>query len=115
MTRRVLTAEVTRGRVQGRPILGWMDGMKVAMGNRGMTVDAARQCAKDRKEWKDLAAGIHVTESVSSGHFCVALCSFRPPSRVLVGYHLERGGMPLLDAVLINCYKSATTENGQVK
>ena len=34
--------------------LGWMDGVKVALGNRGMTVDAARQCAKDRKEWRAL-------------------------------------------------------------
>ena len=27
------------------------------------------------------------------------------------GYHLERGGMPLHDAVEINCKKGATTEN----
>ena len=27
----------------------WMDGVKVALGNREMTVEAARQCAKDRK------------------------------------------------------------------
>ena len=26
-------------------------------------------------------------------------------------YHLERGGMPLHDAVGINCIKGATTEN----
>ena len=32
-------------------MLGWMDGVKVALGNRGMTVKAAQQCAKDRKEW----------------------------------------------------------------
>ena len=25
--------------------LGWMDGVKAALGNRGMTVEAARQCA----------------------------------------------------------------------
>ena len=31
-----------------------MDGVKVALGNRGMTVDDARQCAKDRKEWRAL-------------------------------------------------------------
>ena len=31
-----------------------MDGVEVTMGNRGMTVEAARQCAKDRKEWTDL-------------------------------------------------------------
>ena len=52
MARRVLIAEVSG--VRGRPRLGWMDGVKVALGNRGMTVEAARQCAKDRKEWRAL-------------------------------------------------------------
>ena len=32
----VLMAEVSGGRVQGRQRLGWMDGVKVALGNRGM-------------------------------------------------------------------------------
>ena len=54
MARRVLMAEVSEGRVRGRPRLGWMDGVKVALGNRGMTVEAARQCAKDRKAWRAL-------------------------------------------------------------
>ena len=31
MARRVLMAEVSGGRVQGRPRLGWMDGVKVAL------------------------------------------------------------------------------------
>ena len=50
MARSVLMAEVSGDRVRGRPRLGWMDGVKVALGKRGMTVEAARQCAKDRKE-----------------------------------------------------------------
>ena len=54
MARRVLMAEVSGGRVRGRPMLGWMDGVKVALGNRGMMVEAARQCSKDRKEWRAL-------------------------------------------------------------
>ena len=54
MARTVLMAEVSGGRVRGRPMLGWMDGVKVALGNRGMTVEGARQCAKDRKEWRGL-------------------------------------------------------------
>ena len=54
MARRVLMAEVSVGRLRGRPRLGWMDGVKVALGNRGMTVDAARQWAKDRKKWRVL-------------------------------------------------------------
>ena len=45
MARRVMMAEVSGGRVRGRPRLGWLDGVKVALGNRGMTVEAARQCA----------------------------------------------------------------------
>ena len=51
MARRMLMAEVSGGRVRVRPRLGWMDGVKVALGNRGMTVEAARQCARDRKAW----------------------------------------------------------------
>ena len=54
MARRVLMAEVSGGRVRGRPRLGWMDGVKVALGNRGVTVGVARQCAKDRKAWRAL-------------------------------------------------------------
>ena len=50
MARRVLVAEVSGVRVRGRPRLGWMDGVKVVLGNRGMTVEAARQCVNDRKE-----------------------------------------------------------------
>ena len=54
MARRVLMAEVSVGRVRGRPRLGWIDGVKVALGNRGMTAEAVRQYAKDRKEWRTL-------------------------------------------------------------
>ena len=53
-TRRVLMAEVSGGQVRGRSRLGWMDGVKMALGNRGITVEAARQCAKDQKEWRAL-------------------------------------------------------------
>ena len=36
-------AEISGGRVRGRPRLGWMDGVKVVMGNRGMKVEAVRK------------------------------------------------------------------------
>ena len=42
MARRVLMAEISGGRVRGRPRLGWMDGAKAELGNRKMTVEAAR-------------------------------------------------------------------------
>ena len=48
MVRRVLLAEVSGARVRERPRLGWMDGVKVALGNRGVMVE------KDRKEWRAL-------------------------------------------------------------
>ena len=55
-----------------------MDGVKVALGNRGMTVEAARQCAKDRKAWRAL---VHmelneVNDAIFAWH-CVL--SDRPP------------------------------------
>ena len=52
ISRRVLMAEVSGGRVRGRPRLGWMDGVMVALGNKGMTVEAARQCAKNPERVK---------------------------------------------------------------
>ena len=51
MARRVLMAEESGGRVRGRQRLGWMDGVKVALGNRGMTVEAARKIGKSREPW----------------------------------------------------------------
>ena len=54
LTRRVMTAEVSGGRVRGRPRIGWIEGMKVALGNRGMTVEATRRCARDRNECRAL-------------------------------------------------------------
>ena len=44
--RMVLMSEVSGGRVQRRPRLGWKDDVKVALGNRRMTVGAARKIGK---------------------------------------------------------------------
>ena len=46
MARRVLMAKVSERRVRGRPRLGWMDGVKVALGKRGMTVEARDNAPK---------------------------------------------------------------------
>ena len=51
LARRVLMTDVSGGRVRGRPRLGWMDGVKVALGNRGMTVEAARNIGKSGEPW----------------------------------------------------------------
>ena len=44
--------------------------------------------------------GVYVDES----------CYFGPPSRALTDYYLERGRMPLHDAVGVNCESSATAD-----
>ena len=54
MTRRVLMMDVSGGQVLGRLRLCWRDGVKMALGNRRMTMEAAQQCMKDRKEWRAL-------------------------------------------------------------
>ena len=78
MARRVLMAEVSGGRVRGRPRLGWMDGVTVALGNRGMTVGAALQCAKDRKEYRPLVhMQLHEFHAAIFAWHCVI--SDRPP------------------------------------
>ena len=54
MARKVLMAEESGGRVRGRPRLVWIDGVKVALGNILMTVEAAQQHGKYTKEWRVL-------------------------------------------------------------
>ena len=41
----------------------------------------------------------------------MALRSFGPPFQGLVDYHLEKGGLPLHDAVGVRCKMGVTTEN----
>ena len=41
----------------------------------------------------------------------MALRTFGPPSRALVDYEMERGGMPLHDAVGVYKKRGATAEN----
>ena len=60
MARRVLMAEVSGGLVRGRPRLGWMDGVKVALGNRG---NDGRGCATMRERSERVESpGTYVTE-----------------------------------------------------
>ena len=54
MARRVLMAEVSGRRVRGRPRLGWMDGVKVALGNndgRWRLRNNARKTGKRGELW----------------------------------------------------------------
>ena len=60
--------------------------VKLSFGSRGITVEAARQCSKDGKEWGAL---VHMIEFHSVIFACV-LCSLESPSRAPVAYHLAR-------------------------
>ena len=73
-----------------------------------MTAEAARQCGKDRKEWRAL---VHMELNkfhapIFAWPYVLLDC---PPCSG--GYHMDRGGMPLHDAVGINCKNGSTTEN----
>ena len=56
MARSVLMANTGQGcwrRVRGRQRICYMNGVKLdGPGSRWMTVEAARQCSKDREEWR---------------------------------------------------------------
>ena len=66
----VLMTEVGGGPVRGRPRLGWMDCAKVALGNRGMAVEAARQCTKKIK------GKVFYVQEPPSGESVTTECSF---------------------------------------
>ena len=52
LTKRVMNSCMIGNRPRGRPKYGWMDGVKRALNARGMTVDEARVCARDRNAWR---------------------------------------------------------------
>ena len=110
MARRVLMAEVSEGRVRGRPRLGWMDGLKVALGNRGMTEDALGQCAKDRKECME-SPGTYLPGNEFHASIFAYHCVLSDGLPVLWWLSHGEGRGPLHDEVGINCKKCATTEN----
>ena len=84
----------------------------VALDIRGMTVKAARQCAKDRKKWRAVVHRwiIEWHAAIYSG----ILCLFEQPSNTLVAYLLKTGKMPLHYAVAVNCIVDANTGNQDI-
>ena len=78
MARTVLMAKVSGDRVRSRPRFGWIHSVNVALGNRGMTVEAARQCSKYRKEWR---AQVHMqlNEFHAAIFACLCFLSDHPP------------------------------------
>ena len=52
LLKRVMNARVNGRGARGRPRLGWMDGVKRALQERGMDVGEARERARDRNDWR---------------------------------------------------------------
>ena len=52
LSKRVMTAKVYGRNVRGRPRIGWMDGVKKALNDRGMDVREANDRARNRNEWR---------------------------------------------------------------
>ena len=79
MARRVLMSEVSGGQVRGRQGLGWMDDVKVALGNRGMTAGGGCATMRERSERVE-SPGTYVLNEFHAAIFarhCVL--SDRPP------------------------------------
>ena len=94
MARRLLMVEVSGGLVWGRLRLGLMDGVKMALGSRGKTVEV-----KDWKEWR--------------APWCICrILSFR--QIFFLGFLSDCPPMlwwPLHDAVGVDSKKITTSEN----
>ena len=54
--KKIYRAEVEGNRRRGRPRRRWMDGVK-GLSDRGLTVPEAKECVKDRREWRRIVGG----------------------------------------------------------
>ena len=68
---RVFMAKACVRRVCSRPRLGWMNGVKVALGSRGMTLETARQCVTNTNEGR---VDVHMEVIENDCHVCWFLC-----------------------------------------
>jgi hypothetical protein len=51
LVKRVWKSEVEGSRPRGRPCFSWMNGVQKALRMRDLTVEDARECARDRSAW----------------------------------------------------------------
>ena len=51
MAKKVMIYDVERNRCRGRPRLRWMGGIRMALGERGMSVEQGRLNVLDRRRW----------------------------------------------------------------
>ena len=52
MVKKIMRSDAGGARLRGRPRLGWMEGVKRALSERGMSVEQGRMIVRDRNEWR---------------------------------------------------------------
>ena len=52
MAKKVVISDVEVNRSRGRPRFGWMDGVRIALEERAMSVEQGRLNALDRRRWE---------------------------------------------------------------
>lgn len=50
--KKIVRSDVTGVRPRGRPRIGWIDGVRRALYERGMTVEQGRIIVHDRSDWR---------------------------------------------------------------
>ena len=54
LLKKVMNANVDGRSARGRPMFGWMEGVKRALNDRRMDVREASECARNRNEWQTI-------------------------------------------------------------
>ena len=57
LVKKIYRAEVDGNRGRGRPRRRWMDGVKGCLNDRGLSIPEAKECVKDRREWRRIVGG----------------------------------------------------------
>ena len=60
LERKGYESEVQGPRYRGRPCKGWMDGVKEELTKRGLTIQGAKECIQDWREWRSVCRGGHL-------------------------------------------------------
>ena len=57
LVKKIMHANVWGERPRGRPRLGWAEGVKTALGVRGLSIEEGRIKARNRAEWRVIVSG----------------------------------------------------------
>ena len=52
LTKKAINSKVDGRNVRGRPRFGWINGAKKALNDRRLDVRKAKECARNRNEWR---------------------------------------------------------------